>query len=344
MKALVLKETMHFSYEDVPEPDVGPNDVLIRLKVCAVCGSDVKGMDGSTGRRVPPLIMGHEAAGTIERVGYAVTGYAPGERVTFDSTIYCNECDMCESGRINLCRNRRVLGVSCSDYHQDGCFAEFVSVPSHILYRIPDSVSFRQAAMVEPLAIAYHAVKRKAIQEGDRVLIIGVGTIGMLCLQLARAMGASDVIAVDINDDRLRISKENGATHTINTVVESITERLEELYGADDGVDISIDATGIDATVEAAIAAVKLGGDVILIGNVAPKTSFALQKVVTGELTIHGSCASAGEYDVCLDWIAREKLDVETLISRVAPLSEGAGWMERLYRHEPGLYKVAFEM
>ena len=123
MKALVLTEYKKLEYTDVPDPEIGPDEVLIRVKSCGICGSDVHGYDGSTGRRRPPVIMGHEASGIIERIGESVKGWQPGDRVTFDSTIYCNECESCRRGYVNLCSNRKVVGVSCEDYRQDGAFA-----------------------------------------------------------------------------------------------------------------------------------------------------------------------------------------------------------------------------
>src|SRR5271167_1006988 len=136
MKALILTDRSKFSFGDAPAPQVGPEEVLVAVGACGICGSDVHGMDGSTGRRRPPIIMGHEAAGTIRKLGGGVTGWKPGDRVTFDSTVYCGHCDFCRSGRVNLCDNRRVLGVSCDEYRRDGAFAEFVAVPQHILYRL----------------------------------------------------------------------------------------------------------------------------------------------------------------------------------------------------------------
>ena len=157
MKALVLKEYNQLSYEEVPQPGFKPEEVLVSIKACGICGSDVHGMDGSTGRRRPPIIMGHEAAGVIAQTGANVLDWKPGDRVTFDSTIYCGRCAFCRRGQINLCTNRRVLGVSCEDYRQQGAFAEFVTVPQHILYRLPDALCFEHAALVEPFSIALHA-------------------------------------------------------------------------------------------------------------------------------------------------------------------------------------------
>ena len=179
MKALVLRAHKQFAYEDVPAPEAGPGEVVVAVKACGICGSDVHGMDGSTGRRRPPLVMGHEAAGVIASVGNGVTGWTAGDRVTFDSTIYCGHCEFCRRGLINLCDNRRVLGVSCEDYRQNGAFAEFVAVPQHILYRLPDGLAFEHAALVEPFAIALHAIRRAPPTLNDAVVVVGAGMIGL---------------------------------------------------------------------------------------------------------------------------------------------------------------------
>ena len=150
MKALVMHEYNKLTYQEVPTPEPGDQEVQVRLQACAVCGSDVHGLDGSSGRRRPPIIMGHEAAGVISACGRSVKGYRIGDRVTFDSTVYCNVCDACKRGYVNLCANRQVLGVSCEDYRRNGCFAEYVTVPAYILYKLPDNVTYVQAAMVEP--------------------------------------------------------------------------------------------------------------------------------------------------------------------------------------------------
>jgi L-iditol 2-dehydrogenase len=191
MKALVLEAYHHIVYRDVPEPPVGPEDVLIQVKACGICGSDVHGIDGSTGRRIPPLIMGYEASGIIAGIGAGVAGWQPGERVTFDSTIYCGKCHFCRRGAINLCDDRRVLGVSCQEYRQHGALAEYVAVPQRILYRLPETITFLQAAVVEPVSIALHAVGRAPIRLNDTAVVVGAGMIGLMIIQVLRAAGAS---------------------------------------------------------------------------------------------------------------------------------------------------------
>lgn len=340
MKALVMREYKHLSYEDVETPVPGKGQVLIRLKACSVCGSDVHGFDGSTGRRRPPVIMGHEASGQIVACGEGVKAHKPGDRVTFDSTEYCNECAMCKAGKVNLCASRKVLGVSCEEYNRPGCFAEYITLPEYILYDIPDNVTYVQASMIEPLSVAYHAATRTAIKPGDSVVLFGIGTIGLLTLQVVRSFGASRIIAVDIDDTRLELAKKNGATDCINSKTQDAVAEIKKLVP--DGTDIAIDATGIDATANMCIKSVGLDGRVILIGNVAPKIDFPLQYVVTHQISLFGSCASAGEYPQCLELISSGKVEVDSMISKIVPLEEGDKWMNKIYNREDGLTKIVF--
>ena len=340
MKALMMYEYKKLTFTDIEKPSPKEGEVLIRIKACSVCGSDVHGFDGSTGRRRPPVLMGHEASGQIEACGAGVKNYKPGDRVTFDSTIYCGECDMCRAGKVNLCSNRRVLGVSCDEYNQQGCFAEYICLPEYILYKIPDNVSYVQAAMIEPLSVAYHAATRTPVRPGDKVVLFGIGTIGLLTLQVIRSFGASVIIAVDIDDSRLELAKKNGATHVINSNEVDAAEEVKKITGT--GADIAIDATGIDATANNCIRSVGLDGRVILIGNVAPKIDFPLQYVVTRQISLFGSCASAGEYPQCLDLISEGKVEVDSMISKVIPLEEGDCWMNKIYNREDGLTKIVY--
>src|SRR3954447_16012009 len=158
MKALLLSQYRQLDLTDVATPQPLPGEVLLRVAACGICGSDVHGYDGSSGRRIPPIVMGHEAAGIVAQMGEGVSGFAEGDRVTLDSTVYCGECANCLRDDINLCDRREVLGVSCGDYRRAGAFAEFISVPGRIVHQLPLQLSFAEAALLEPLAVALHAV------------------------------------------------------------------------------------------------------------------------------------------------------------------------------------------
>jgi len=339
VKALVLTQYDHLDYRDVPEPEMRPDEVLVEVKACGICGSDVHGMDGSSGRRIPPIIMGHEAAGVIARTGDEVSGWKVGDRVTFDSMISCGTCRFCRRGRINLCDRRRVLGVSCDEFRREGALAEYTAVPQSILFALPEGLSFEHAAMTEPLSVAIHAVERVPIHLNDTALVVGTGMIGLLVVQVLRAAGCGRILAVDIQPERLRLACRLGADEGFSpNEVDVAAEVLRRTDGR--GADVVFEAIGFRETVAMAVASVRKGGSVGLVGNLTPQVDLPLQAAVTRELTLFGSCASSGEYPACLDMIARGTIDVDALISEVAPLADGAAWFERLRKGEEALMKV----
>lgn len=339
MKALVLDKYMELNYRDFKDPEIEPNEVLVKVKACGICGSDVHGMDGSTGRRQPPLIMGHEASGEIAKIGLEVKKWQIGDRVTFDSTIYPLNDWYTLQGRYNLSDNRKVLGVSPPEYKQHGAFAEFVSMPAHILYKLPDGVSFEQAAMVEPVAVAAHAVNISKIQPGKSAVVVGAGMVGMFVIKMLEIAGAGPIIAVDLDEEKLKLAKEFGATNTIQNSEKGISKEIFELT-KNRGADYGFEVVGITETVNVCINGLRKGGTAVLVGNLKPEVTIPLQKIVTTELSVLGSCAINGEYETVLDLMASGKVKVEKMISAVAPLSEGARWFQRLYDKEPGLNKV----
>jgi len=340
MKALILKEYNKFEYIDMDRPVINSDDeVLINVKACGICGSDVHGMDGSTGRRIPPIVMGHEASGVIAEVGKGVTHWAKGDKVTFDSTIYCGKCYFCQHGQINLCNNRRVVGVSCDDYRQHGAFAEYIVIPQHILYRLPEAIKFEQAVMVEALSIAFHAVKRTPIILNDTAVVVGSGMIGLLVIQSLRLAGCGNIIAVDIDDRKLDFANKLGAAFGFNSRKVNVKEEVLKLTH-NRGADCAFEVVGISPAVKTGIDVLRKGGSLTLVGNLSAQINFPLQAVVTREITLYGSCSSNGEYPACLDMIVRKKIDIDSLISAVASLSEGISWFKRLYDKEPGLMKV----
>ncbi|MEX2168425.1 MAG: galactitol-1-phosphate 5-dehydrogenase [Pirellulales bacterium] len=342
MKALLLTDYRELQYTDAPEPEIGERDVLVRVAACGICGSDVHGYDGSSGRRIPPLIMGHEAAGVIERIGSAVRNLKPGDRVTFDSTVSCGECDYCRAGRVNLCERRMVLGVSCGEYRRHGAFAELVAVPEQIVYKLPSNMPLEHAALIEAVSIAVHAVGRAPLLGNDCALVVGSGMIGLLVIQVLRHAGCRQIIALDQQPERLALAKQFGANETIDATAENPVDRIAELTDGN-GVDVAYEVVGSGPTVETAIAALRKGGHLVLIGNLAPRVEVPIQAIVTRELTLHGSCSSAGEYPRCIELMASGAIDVAPLISATVPLSEGAAWFDKLYNRQPGLMKVVLQ-
>jgi L-iditol 2-dehydrogenase len=342
MKALLLSEYNHLEMTEVPSPTPGADELLIQIAACGICGSDVHGYDGSTGRRRPPIVMGHEAAGVVVGAGSEVDGFMPGDRVTFDSTVYCGKCVYCLRGEVNLCNQRQVIGVSCGEYRRAGAFAEYLAIPARIAYRLPDNFSFAEAAMLEAVSVALHGVAVAEIKGGETALVIGAGMIGLLLLQAARAAGCSRVFVSDVDATRLKLAADLGADSTFLAsgapLVEEILRRTDEV-----GVDVVFEAVGREETIAAGIDATRKGGTVTLVGNISPQIMLPLQKVVSRQIRLQGSCASAGEYPQAIELISSGKIKVDSLITAVAPLSEGPAWFGRLHAREPNVMKIVLD-
>ena len=345
MKALLLDAPGSLVMEETDAPVPGAGEVLIRVAACGICGSDVHGYDGSSGRRIPPLVMGHEAAGVVTACGTGATRFAVGERVTFDSTVYCGECFFCGRGEINLCDRREVVGVSCQEFRRNGAFAEFVVVPERIVHSLPESMAFADAAMLEAVAVALHAVHLTPMEPGATVLVIGAGMIGLLIAQSLAATGCTKILVADVDETRLKLARNLGVESAIQTLLASGEELVKAVRAATEGrgVDAVLEAVGRDETVIAAIDAVKKGGTVTLVGNITPTVTLPLQKVVSRQIRLQGSCASSGEYPEAITLVSEGKIRVKPLITAVAALEDGAKWFERLHGREPGLMKILLD-
>lgn len=339
MKSLMLEEYGKLAVADVPQPRPGEHEVLVRVAACGICGSDVHGFDGSSGRRIPPLVMGHEASGVVVEAGAGVTEFKAGDRVTFDSTVYCGECLYCKRGDVNLCDRREVIGVSCGEYRRHGAFAEYIAVPDRIVYRLPGRMSFPEAAMLEATAVALHAVKVSGVKKGDIALVVGAGMIGLLTMQALRASGVARVMIADIDETRLTLGELLGADEALRGTGGEIADAILKRTGGV-GADVVFDAVGRAKTVSESIDSVRKGGTVTLIGNIAPEVTIPLQKVVSRQIRLQGTAASAGEYPQAIDLISSGRIHVRPLITAVAPLEDGPQWFERLHAREPNLMKV----
>ncbi len=339
MKALVLEEYNKLVYKDMADPVISDDEVLVKVKACGICGSDVHGMDGSTGRRIPPVIMGHEASGEIVETGKNAKNWNTGDRVTFDSTVYKLNDWYTLEGHYNLSENRQVMGVSAEDFRRHGAFAEYVAVPQHILYRIPEKVSFEEAAMVEPVAVALHGIKQAKPQLAESCVVAGAGMIGIFIIKLLSGAGLSHLITLDINKKKREQAIVSGADFAFDPLDEKVISTIFSIT-KNRGADMSFEAVGITDTVNLAIHSLRKGGRTVLVGNLSTSVDFPLQKVVTRELKVLGSCAIRGEYEAVLDLIEKGKINVKDQISKIAPLSEGAEWFDRLRQKNNDLNKI----
>jgi threonine dehydrogenase-like Zn-dependent dehydrogenase len=283
--------------------------------------------------------MGHEASGVVEAVGARAREFSLGERVTFDSTVYCNQCPACRAGRVNLCQTRVILGVATPTFRRQGAMAEYVVVPRWIVHRLPPAVSFEEAALIEPAGVGMHAARITDIDVNDVVVVIGAGQIGLFAMQGARLRGAATLVVMDVREERLAFAKQLGADVVINTSKGDPAEALRAATGRPEA-DVVLEAVGMEQTVQMAMSLVKLGGQVTLIGNVSPTVQVNLQQLVSKEVVVRGSAAIAGEYPACLNYIAQGRLQVKPMISKIMPLAQGQAAFDALHHQEPGLMKI----
>ena len=318
MKALVYKGPMKIVVEEAPKPDLPTGYVRVRVIRSGICGSDVHGYIGNTGRRDIGVIMGHELSGVVDAVADGVTNAALGQRVIVQPMIYCGRCAYCKDGMTQHCQNKTFLGV----FSRHGAFAEYVSVPSHLIFQLPDDISFEKGALVEPLAVSKCAVDKISSYKDKTVLVVGTGTIGLLAIAVLKARGAKMIIATDLSDYRLSAAKKMGAHAVFNPGSVDPIEAVREITG-ECGVDISIEAVGAEKPVETAISCLKPCGNCVWIGTVSPRIALNIQSVVTREITIYGSFIySHREFGNTLDMIKDMDADIEAIISRTLPLEE----------------------
>lgn len=337
MRALVLSENYDLSIKELPIPTINNNEVLIKVKAVGICGSDVHGQDGSTGRRIPPIIMGHELSGTIEKTCNNSL-FKIGDNVTAHSTIYCKKCVECESGKYSICKNRKVIGVSCEEFKQDGGMADYIVLPEHILYKIPKNVTFEEAAMAEPCAVALHAVSKIKIPKNKNILVFGGGTIGLLIVHSLRMQGYNNIISVDKIPERLDIALKMGANKSILWKKDEIDNFFENKLIKN--IDCVVDAVGTSETLNAAIKIIRNGGLIRLVGNISNTVEFPLQDVVSKEIKLIGSYAFYSELSECLRLMQQNKIDVTPLLSKVIKLEDASYWFKYLASSDSEIIKV----
>ncbi|MGA2477501.1 MAG: galactitol-1-phosphate 5-dehydrogenase [Spirochaetia bacterium] len=330
MKGLVYHGPEQLRLEGIPDPRPADGEVLIRVKATGICGSDLHGYLGRTGRRTPPMVMGHEFAGVIEEAGAGVRSFRAGDRVVVQPLIFCGECEFCRRGLTNLCVRKKMFGVM----DLNGSMATFVTAPERLLYRLPQKIDFPSAAMVEPLAVGYGAAAKANVKDRD-VLIVGAGTIGLLLLQVVLAYHPRTVVVADVNDFRLGLATSLGATAVVNSTTGDPQE-VFDVVTQGRGIELSFEAVGISPTVQQALSPLKNEGTCVWVGNSEKMVTLNMQDVVTRPLKIIGSyCYSHEEFGKTLDMLAAGKINLAPLISKCVPLEQGPE-MFRTQTKEPG--------
>ena len=313
MKASYFLGDKKFEVRDLPLPEIGEQDVLVRVAACGVCGTDVHIYHGSKGSTdvKPPVVLGHELAGEVEKIGSQVTTVKPGDHVTVDPNIYCGKCHFCQIGKKQMCQNLYAIGVN-----RDGGFAQYCVAPETQCYQLDKEVPLKYGAMTEPLACCVHGIDRAGIRQGDTVCVIGGGAIGLLMIQLAKLSGASKVILSEPVAMRREIGKKVGAWACVDPIHEDIKERLKELLGTE-GVDVVIECVGTSVAAEQAFLAADRGATILLFSVPKPESIYSLhlEEVFQKELTILGSMINPDTHGRAAALINSGVLKLEPIIT-----------------------------
>jgi len=336
MKGLVYHGEKKLRWEEVPDPEIGEDQLLVECRAVGVCGSDLHGYLGLTGRRIPPMIMGHEFSGVVRQTGKKVKRFAPGDRVCVQPIQFCGTCAFCSQGFQNICPNKKILGVM--DF--DGAMAELVAVNEDHAFGLAEGVSFADGSMVEPFSVTHAAVKQAPDLRGKNVAIVGAGTIGLCLLQFVVMGKPRRIIATDLSENRLSIAGDLGAHTLVNPGQEDAVKAvLEATDGM--GADIVFEAVGESPTARQSIDLAKIRGRIVWIGNSAKMVEIDMQKVVTTELNIQGSYGFTTEtFKETLALMNAGKLRAERIISMKQPLSEGAAVFEKMLREKDRYIKA----
>ena len=326
MRAAVTRDWNDVHIEEVPVPALEPGEALVRVGACGICGTDLKIVAGVYKGSWPPalpFIQGHEWAGTVAVLGEGVTGLQVGDRVAAENHKGCGACANCRRGRYNLCEVARSKGKTYKLYGHSaqGAFADYAARPAGLLHKLPDAVSFEEGTIVNQGALGLHAIRRCRIEPGDTVAVIGPGLVGLITVQLAKAVGATRVIVVG-RGPRLELAKELGADEVVDITTTDTVEGVRSLTNGR-GADCSFECAGAPEAVVASVNCVKRGGRVALVGLTGNKeVSFNTDRIALDEVDVFGVRSSPNAYPELISLIAAGKVNVKKLVSRVYPLEQ----------------------
>jgi 2-desacetyl-2-hydroxyethyl bacteriochlorophyllide A dehydrogenase len=315
MKAIVIHAPEEISVKEVSNPERREDEVLIRVRGMGICGSDIGAYKGINPLVTYPRIIGHEIAGEVLEAPSGETEMIPGDRVVIEPYVYCGKCYPCMNQRTNCCENLTVRGV-----HIDGGMSEFCVHPRRLVHKAPANVSWKHLAMVEPLTIAVHAVKRARLAKGEHLVVTGSGPIGLLAAQVALVIGAVPIV-VDPLDERLAFARLLGISHGINPVKESAIERIKEITGGR-MAEAVVEASGSDAAIRSSIDYVAYSGRIVLVGWPKGEVSLMTAMFTKKELDVMGSRNSFRDFPESIDLIAGNKIDVDSLVTRTVSFEE----------------------
>jgi L-iditol 2-dehydrogenase len=330
MKGLVYHGNEVLKWEEVQDVTPDDNEVKIKVKAAGICGSDVHGYQGITGRRIPPMIMGHEFSGVVSDVGKSVKKLTPGDRVTAYPMDFCGTCLSCRHGKMQFCPDKKQFGV----LSVNGAFAEYLCVPEKVCYKLHDNISYSAGSMVEPLAVAFRGVEHAGDIEGKTILVVGSGTIGLMITACAKAKHPAKIIVTDLSDTRLNVAKRMGAEITINPSNSEVKEVIMDNTEGQ-GVDISFEAVGNTPACVQSLETLKVGGTSIWLGQGKKTVEIGMLDIVTRELNVSGSFTyGLDDFKAAVEMLNNGRIDPEPVISEEVPMGQAAQWFEKLKRPE----------
>ncbi|MHA1582615.1 MAG: zinc-dependent alcohol dehydrogenase [Candidatus Baldrarchaeia archaeon] len=310
-----------FRIERVPKPRIKDDGVLIRVKAVSICGTELHAYTGKSKRREEihglPLVMGHEFSGEVVEAGKNVKEISVGDRVAVNPLITCGKCEQCITGKTNICKKIKMIGL-----HVDGAFAEYVPVIGGNCYKIPDTMSFEEASLMEPCSVGLHAVNVSQIELGDDVVVIGDGPIGLMALQAAKLAGAARIFVVGHHNYRLDLAKKLGADEVINEREENAVKKVMELTDGR-GVDVVLEAVGTQKAVQQGIDMANKGKTVTVIGLLEKSMELNMLNVTVKELRIQGSYGyTKKEFGSSVKLASKNKINLKQMITHIFPLEE----------------------
>ncbi len=318
MKQAVLSEPKRFEIRDIKCPIPGKDEVLLKIRALGICGSDIHGFYGKHAKMKTPLVLGHEATGEVVKLGEEVIDFHIGDRVLILPQTTCEKCEACIKGYINICKDIQIYGV-----HLDGASCEYFKIHSSLIYKLPDSIEFGEGTIIEPLAVAVHALKKAQMDiNGKNILVLGAGTIGNLTAQTAKAMGAKSVMITDISDFRLGIAREGGIDHCVNVNDIKLSDAVNEYFNGE-YVDLILECSANDAALNDAIDIAKNGSTIVIVGVFEYKPETDMEQVQFKELCLIGTLAyTVQDYIDAIDIAESSKISLSSLITQKFPLVE----------------------
>jgi L-iditol 2-dehydrogenase len=339
MLQAVMKAPGKIEFQQVAKPSPKEDEVLLQIKRIGVCGSDIHVYHGLHPYTSYPVVQGHEVGAVVAEIGAKVTGFAPGDKVVFMPQVTCGECYPCRHGMYHICDNLKVMG-----FQTGGAAQEYFPVKAEMVLKLPESISLDQAAMIEPVSVAVHALSRAGSVEGQKVLVLGGGTIGNLVAQVAQASGAAAVMLTDVSEYKVEKARACGIQHVINTTKEDLTKAILGTFGPDKA-DLILECVGVQPTITQAVINARKGSTIIVVGVFGKKPEVDLGLVQDRELSLVGTLMyQKKDYERAIELVAAGKMCLEPMVTQRFSFKEYLNAYEAIESSDGKYLKVMIDL